>query len=58
MSMAFLGIAEDVQEKLRVPVLNPAAVALKTAELFVRLGLRHSKKAYPSPPKETGLTKR
>lgn len=58
MSMAFLGIAEDVQKELRIPVLNPAAVALKTAELFVHLGLSHSKKAYPSPPKETGLTGR
>jgi allantoin racemase len=58
MSMAFLGIAEDVQKELRIPVLNPATVALKTAELFVRLGLSHSKRAYPSPPKETGLTGR
>jgi allantoin racemase len=51
MSMAFLGIPEEAQAKLGVPVLNPAAVALKTAELFVRLGLRHSKRAYPFPPK-------
>ena len=34
MSMAFLGIAEDVQKELGIPVLNPAAVALKTAELY------------------------
>ena len=53
MSMAFLGVAEEVQKELGVPVLNPAAVALKTAELFVRLGLRTSKKAYPVPPKNT-----
>lgn len=53
MSMAFLGIAEDVQKELGIPVLNPAAVALKTAELFVRLGLRTSKRAYPTPPKDT-----
>ncbi len=53
MSMAFLGIAEEVQKELGVPVPNPAAVALKTAELFVRLGLRTSKKAYPTPPKNT-----
>jgi allantoin racemase len=55
MSMAFLGIAEDVQKELGIPVLNPAAVALKTAELFVRLGLQTSKKAYPTPPKDTGV---
>ena len=53
MSMAFLGVAEEVQKELGVPVLNPAAVALKTAELVVRLGLRTSKKAYPVPPKST-----
>jgi allantoin racemase len=54
--MAFLGIAEDAQKELGIPVLNPAAVALKTAELYVRLGLSHSKKAYPFPPKDTGVT--
>jgi allantoin racemase len=56
MSMAFLRIAEDAQKELGIPVLNPAAVALKTAELYVRLGLSHSKKAYPFPPKDTGVT--
>jgi allantoin racemase len=56
MSMAFLRIAEDAQKELGVPVLNPAAVALKTAELYVRLGLSHSKRAYPFPPKDTGLS--
>ncbi len=53
MSMAFLGIPEEAQAKLGIPVLNPAAVALKSAELYVRLGLRHSKRAYPFPPKGT-----
>ena len=51
MSMAFLGIPEEAQKALGIPVLNPAAVALKFAELYVRLGLRHSKRAYPFPPK-------
>jgi allantoin racemase len=50
MGMAFLGIPEEAQKALGVPVLNPAAVALKLAELYVRLGLRHSKRAYPFPP--------
>jgi allantoin racemase len=56
MSMAFLGVAEDVQKELGIPVLNPAAVALKTAELYVRLGLSTSKRAYPTPPKDTGIS--
>ena len=34
---------------LPVPVINPGVVAWKTAELLVSLGLRHSKKAFPSP---------
>ena len=51
MSMAFQGIAEDAQKELGVPVLNPAAVALKLAELYVSLGLSHNKRAYPYPPK-------
>jgi allantoin racemase len=51
MSMAFLGVAEQLSEELGVPVLNPARTALKTAEALVSSGLRHSKKAYPVPPK-------
>jgi allantoin racemase len=36
-------------ERLPVPVLNPGVVAYKLCELFLDLGLCHSKKAYPSP---------
>jgi allantoin racemase len=34
---------------LEVPVINPGLVAYKLCELFLELGLSHSKKAYPSP---------
>lgn len=51
MSMAFLGVAERLSEELGVPVLNPARVALKTAEFLVSSGISHSKRAYPVPPK-------
>lgn len=51
MSMAFLGVAEQLTEELGVPVLNPARVALKTAETLVSNSIAHSKKAYPVPPK-------
>lgn len=47
MSMAFLGVAEEASGRLGAPVVNPARVALKLAELFVECGLRHSKRAYP-----------
>lgn len=36
-------------ERLPVPVLNPGQVAYKLCELFLDLGLAHSKFAYPSP---------
>ncbi len=51
MSMAFLGVAERLSDELGVPVLNPARVALKTAEFLTSCGLSHSKRAYPVPPK-------
>jgi allantoin racemase len=51
MSMAFLGVAEQLSEELGLPVLNPARIALKTAEMLVNSGVTHSKRAYPVPPK-------
>ena len=51
MSMAFLGVAEDLSAELGVPVVNPARTALKTAELLLGSGLTHSKRAFPVPPK-------
>ena len=38
-------------EKLPVPVINPGVVAFKLCEMFLDLGLSHSKTAYPSPEK-------
>ena len=51
MSMGFLGITEDLQKRLEVPVVNPVTAALKTAEAVVAMGLSHSKTAYPMPRK-------
>jgi allantoin racemase len=51
MSMAFLGVAEQLSEELGVPVINPARTALKTAELLLGSGLAHSRRAFPVPPK-------
>jgi allantoin racemase len=51
MSMAFLGVAEQLSEELGVPVINPARTALKTAELLLGSGLTHSRRAFPVPPK-------
>jgi len=36
-------------EHLDVPVINPGVIAYKLCEVFLELGLCHSKKAYPAP---------
>nr|WP_309099980.1 aspartate/glutamate racemase family protein [Fredinandcohnia onubensis] len=40
---------EYLKERLPVPVLNPGLVMYKYSEVFLELGLAHSKKAFPSP---------
>jgi allantoin racemase len=51
MTMAFLDATGELEDRLGVPVVNPAKAALKVAEALVGSGLRHSKRAYPTPPK-------
>lgn len=51
MSMAFMDVTAQLEDELGVPVVNPARAALKVAEAMVGAGLRHSKRAYPLPPK-------
>jgi allantoin racemase len=51
MSMGFLGLTDDLQKRVDVPVVNPVTAALKTAEAVVAMGLSHSKLAYPLPRK-------
>ena len=51
MSMGFLGVSEAIAGHLGVPVLNPAKVALKFAEMILGSGLTHSRRAYMPPPK-------
>jgi allantoin racemase len=43
--------ADELQERLGVPVLNPLRVALRTAEMLVAMGVSHSKRSHPWPPK-------
>ena len=49
MTMAFLCIEETLNDLIEVPVINPAKVAVKTAEMIVSLGLRQSRVSYPQP---------
>ena len=55
MSMAFLGVSDRLQGDLGVPVVNPAYVTLKFAELLVGAKLTSSPIAYPPPPKDLPL---
>jgi allantoin racemase len=52
------GMAQAVEEGLRergitdVPVIDPAKLAFKMAEALADMGLSHSKRTYPTPPKK------
>jgi len=51
------GLAQQVKAGLLrrgfdVPVIDPAATALKVAEALVGAGLTHSKRTYPQPPEK------
>ena len=47
MSFAFLGIDGMLTEKCGLPIVNPALVSVKAAEMLLDLGLRHSDASYP-----------
>lgn len=40
---------EYLRERLPIPVINPGLIMYKYCEVFLELGLTHSKKAFPSP---------
>ncbi len=52
MSLAFLLPDELVRGELAVPIVNPAKVAVKTAEMLLALGVSHSRVSYPRPDME------
>lgn len=51
MSMGFLEAHKTIATEVGVPVVNPVYAGLKMLEALVGAGLRHSKRAYPVPPK-------
>ncbi|HDI47131.1 MAG TPA: hydrogenase expression protein HupH [Candidatus Methanomethylia archaeon] len=51
-----IGMAKELQETLKVPVVDPAPAALKLAELLVTLKLSQSKLVYPKPPEKVRVT--
>ena len=46
------GYAEEIEAATGSTVIDPSAVGLKTAEMIVSLGLRHSKRAFYDYPPE------
>jgi len=50
MSMAYNMYDEELTEAIGVPVVNPLKVAVKMAEMYIDLGLTHSKLVYEVPP--------
>ena len=48
--MAMYGMARDLSAELGLPVIDGGEAAVMTAEMLVRLGLSHSKLAFPYPP--------
>jgi allantoin racemase len=58
MSMAFLDVEHELGARLRVPVINPAKIALGVAELLVRARQMPSRATFPLPPKLTEQAER
>jgi len=46
MTMAFLDVSRKLQDKLDIPVVNPAHSSVKMAETIVDMGLTHSSRAH------------
>lgn len=48
--MPFIVAPKEIEAEIGIPVLDTIAIGLATTELFVRLGLRASPRAYPPTP--------
>lgn len=44
----FIVAPQELEDTLGIPVVNGVAVGLRTAEMFVDLGMRHSRRDYPA----------
>lgn len=51
MSMAFQDRQTEMAARLGIPVINPVHAGVKMMQALCELGLRHSRTAYPTPPK-------
>jgi allantoin racemase len=50
MSMGFLMVDDKLTKAIGVPAVNPVRAAVRMAEIFIDLGITHSKQSYPIPP--------
>ncbi len=48
----FAGFGQEVSQTLGVPVIDPAAAVMTYTESLVRMGISHSKIAFPTPPEK------
>jgi len=55
MTMAFQDRHHDLAQTLGIPVVNPVHAAVKLMQAFCAMGLSHSRRAYPTPPKLAAL---
>lgn len=55
--LALWGVGATLRDRIDVPILDGAEASLKMAEIMVKLGLRHSRVAYPRrPPAQERMT--
>lgn len=54
MSMGFLMVDDRLTRDIGIPAINPVKMAVKVEEIFIDLGIAHSKLAYPVPPSLRG----
>jgi Asp/Glu/hydantoin racemase len=45
-------MAEEVQEKAGIPVIDPMAAAIQMAQVLVTMRHSQSRRAYPFPPEK------
>ncbi len=50
MSMGFLMVDDKLTKAIGVPAINPVRAAVRVAEMFIDLGITHSKESFPVPP--------
>lgn len=49
---SLLEVADELGKELGVPVVIPAVAAIKLAETYIKMGVAHSRLAYPRPPEK------